>query len=87
MKYNWQLSDWPDFKYNLDKVEDILFEFVERAGRLSGILQGLPEDAQTEAVIGIMVAEAIKTSEIEGEDLNREDVISSIRKNLGLAIA
>ncbi len=85
MKYNWQLSDWPDFKYNLDKVEDILFEFVERAGRLSGILQGLPEDAQTEAVIGIMVAEAIKTSEIEGEDLNREDVISSIRKNLGLA--
>lgn len=85
MKYNWQLSDWPDFKYNLDKVEDILFEFVERAGRLSGILQGLPEDAQTEAVIGIMVSEAIKTSEIEGEDLNREDVISSIRKNLGLA--
>ncbi|MBA9076564.1 Fic family protein [Rufibacter quisquiliarum] len=40
---------------------------------------------QTEAIIDIMVAEAIKTSEIEGEYLSRKDVASSIRNHLGLA--
>jgi len=47
-------------------------------------LRGLPDDMQTEAIIDMMVAEAIKTSEIEGEYLSRKDVLSSIRKNLGL---
>jgi len=37
-----------------------------------------------EAIIDMMVAEAIKTSEIEGEYLSPKDVLSSIRKNLGL---
>jgi Fic family protein len=49
-----------------------------------GLLNGLPEDVQNETVIDLMVTEAIKTSEIEGEDLNRIDVASSIKKNLGL---
>lgn len=53
-------------------------------GRATGMLGALPESAQTEAVIDTMVAEAIKTSAIEGEYLSRKDVLSSIRKNLGL---
>jgi Fic family protein len=84
MKYNWQQSDWPKFKYNLKVMEDVLFAFAERAGRVDGLLEGLPEAAKTEAMIDLMVAEAIKTSEIEGEYLSREDVLSSIRNNLGL---
>jgi Fic family protein len=84
MTYNWQLADWPEFKYDLGSVEDILFSFAERIGRVSGLLQGLPKDTQTEALIDMMVSEAIKTSEIEGEYLSRQDVISSIRNNLGL---
>ena len=84
MKYNWQQSDWPNFKYDLKDIEDVLFTFAERAGRVGGILEGLPEGAQTETMIDMMVAEAIKTSEIEGEYLSRQDVISSIRNNLGL---
>ena len=51
---------------------------------MDGLLEGLPEAAKTEAIIDLMVAEAIKTSEIEGEYLSREDVLSSIRNNLGL---
>jgi Fic family protein len=39
---------------------------------------------QMETVVDMMVAEAIKTSEIEGEYLSRKDVLSSIKKNLGL---
>lgn len=84
MTYNWQQSDWPHFKYDLKGIEDILFAFAERVGRVGGLMEGLPEDDRNEAMIDIMVAEAIKTSEIEGEYLSRQDVMSSIRNNLGL---
>ncbi|TVQ66480.1 MAG: Fic family protein, partial [Balneolaceae bacterium] len=82
--YNWQQSDWPDFTYSLEGLEDDLFEFAEKVGRVTGKWQALPDDAQQEAVIDMMVAEAITTSRIEGEFLSRSDVLSSIRKNLGL---
>ncbi len=84
MKYNWQQSDWPRFTYTLGEAEDILFEFTERVGRISGLLEGLPENIKTETMIDIMVSEAIKTSEIEGEYLSREDVRSSICNQLGI---
>ncbi|WKN45385.1 Fic family protein [Tunicatimonas pelagia] len=84
MAYNWQLPDWPDFTYSIDEVEDKLFDFAQRVGRVSGVLAGLPDTTQTEAVIDLMVSEAVKTSEIEGEYLSRQDVMSSIRNNLGL---
>ncbi|QPJ64288.1 MAG: Fic family protein [Candidatus Nitrohelix vancouverensis] len=87
MTYNWQLSDWPHFIYDLSGIEDVLFAFVERVGRVGGLLEGLPEADRDEAMIDIMVAEAIKTSEIEGEFLSRQDVMSSIRNNLGLGNA
>jgi Fic family protein len=84
MTYNWQQSDWPEFRYNLSSIEDALFALAERTGHASGLLKGLPADTQVEAAIGMMVVEAIKTSAIEGELLSRNDVMSSIRKNLGL---
>ena len=84
MDYNWQQKDWPEFRYSLSGVEDALLAFAERTGRASGLLRGLSADAQAEATIEMMVAEAIKTSAIEGELLSRKDVMSSIRKNLGM---
>lgn len=84
MIYNWQQKDWPNFRYDLTDVGDALLAFAERTGRASGLLTGLNEDAKTEAAIELMVAEAIKTSAIEGEFLSRRDVMSSIRKNLGM---
>jgi len=83
-RYNWQRKDWPDFTYDHSLVEDELFLFAEKTGHVTGVLKGLPEDIRTEAIIDNMVAEAIKTSEIEGEFLSRKDVMSSIRNNLGL---
>jgi Fic family protein len=85
MTYNWQQPDWPKFIYNLTTIEHLLFDFAEKIGRTSGFLEGLPEDAQAETMIDLMVSEVIKTSEIEGEYLSRKDVMSSIRNNLGLA--
>jgi Fic family protein len=48
------------------------------------MLDALPAETQEEAIIDIILAEAIKTSAIEGEYPNKKDVLSSIRKNLGL---
>jgi Fic family protein len=84
MVYNWQQPDWPEFTYDLQEIEDLLFAFAEEAGHMSGILKALPEAIQIEAMLNMMVSEAVKTSEIEGEYLSRPDVISSIRNNLGL---
>jgi Fic family protein len=82
--YNWQLSDWPDFKYQLTDIEDTLILFAEQTGHVSGTLKALPENVQLETIIDVMVAEAIKTSAIEGEYLNRKDVMTSIRNKMGL---
>ncbi len=84
MKYNWQQPDWPDFKYDASAVSGVLFTFAEKAGNVGGILKSLPTDIQSDAMIDLMVMEAIKTSEIEGEYFSRSDVMSSIRHNLGL---
>ena len=85
MKYNWQRTDWPEFKYDIAQTQDILFTFAEKTGHVSGVLKSLPDSTQTEAIINLMVSEAVKTSEIEGEYLSRSDVMSSIRHNLGLS--
>lgn len=84
MLYIWQQTWWPNFTYDTAKVEEHLFAFAEQTGYVTGLLQTLPQDVQMEAVINTMVAEAIKTSEIEGEYFSRQDVISSIRNHLGL---
>lgn len=84
MTYNWQQNDWPDFKYDLSAVEDIVLAFAEKVGVISGIIGTLPENIRSEAIIDMMVSEAIKTSEIEGEYLSRKDVMSSIKNNLGI---
>ncbi len=83
-RYNWQQEDWPHFTFSLVTVEDSLLLIAEKLGRVSGILDGLPAETQQNVVIDCLLSEAIKTSEIEGEYPNRKDVLSSIRKNLGL---
>lgn len=84
MIYNWQQPDWKNFQYELGNIEDALFSFAEQTGHVTGILKSLPDDVEMEAIINTMVIEAIKTSQIEGEYLNRDDVVSSIRNNLGM---
>jgi len=82
--YNWQLTDWPNFRYDLKDFQSDLYRYAEAAGRQAGTFPHLPPELQEEATLELMVAEAIKTSAIEGEYLTREDVMSSIRNNLNL---
>lgn len=84
MLYNWQQKDWSTFHYDVSVVEELLFAIAEETGHISGLLAGLPEKIKTETIIQIMVSEALNTSAIEGEYLSRQDVMSSIKNNLGL---
>jgi len=84
MTYNWQQPDWPDFKYDLSYVEDLLYTYAEETGQISGLLRAASDQVVAESLIDTMAAEAIKTSEIEGEYLSRQDVVSSLRNNLGM---
>lgn len=84
MTYNWQQKDWPDFTYDHGGIEEKLFEFTERAGKMSGLLEGVEVEDRIETIIDLMVSEAMKTSEIEGEHLNKKEVASSIRRQMGL---
>ncbi|MDH5546250.1 MAG: Fic family protein [Gammaproteobacteria bacterium] len=84
MKYNWQQANWTDFRYDLTGLQETLVMLAEKFGHVSGLVKGLSENLQTDTLVNLVLAEAIKTSEIEGELLSRQDVMSSIRNQLGL---
>ncbi len=84
MAYNWQLPDWPKFTYNIDEVLDLILSCTERIGRLSGMLGAANAEVDREVNIASLLAETLKTSAIEGEYIHRDDLMSSIRNNLGL---
>ncbi|REG86410.1 Fic family protein [Algoriphagus antarcticus] len=84
MRYNWEYPDWPNFSYKAKSSDKRLAEFLLKSGQIKGMVIGLGDLDQTETTLEMMVVEAIKTSEIEGEFLSRLDVMSSIKKNLGI---
>lgn len=82
--YNWQLPDWPNFRFDLTSVHETLFSIAEKMGLINGKLEHLNENLQTETMVNLMVEEAVKTSQIEGEYISRPDIRSSIKNKLGL---
>lgn len=84
--YNWQQPDWPHFRYDLSDAQDTLVLIAEKMGLIKGEFAHLEENLQTEAMVNLMVEEAVKTSEIEGEYISRVDIRSSIKNKLGLGV-
>jgi Fic family protein len=78
MKWIWQQPDWPDFRYDELALGHRELEFRINSERLAGRFEALPMASQEDATIDLMLSEAIKTSAIEGEDLDRESVRSSL---------
>jgi Fic family protein len=86
MEYNWQHPDWPNFEFDEAQFKDNLYQYAIDAGRLSGGIGQMQAALQYEAYVDLMVSEAINTSKIEGERLDRQDVRSSIKNYLGLSV-
>lgn len=85
--YIYQKSDWPQFTWNAEAISVRLGEVRHRQGRILGLMQGLGFQLQEEAVLSTLTLDVIKSSEIEGEVLNPEQVRSSIARRLGIEIA
>ncbi|MGB7551769.1 MAG: DUF4172 domain-containing protein [Chromatiaceae bacterium] len=76
--WTWQHQDWPNFRYDPEVFRPRVDTFRLKSERLMGRMEALPADLQTDAVIGLMLSEAIKTSAIEGESLDRDSVRASL---------
>ncbi|WP_170252810.1 Fic family protein [Colwellia echini] len=87
IKYNWQHPDWPKFTYQSDGLNKIIDEYTKISSNLQGQVSQLDQDNKSEAYIFLIVEEAINTSEIEGENLNREEVRSSVARYLDLDLS
>ena len=85
MKYNWQYSDWANFNYSDSVLESLLVEFASEIGEIKGIIQSLSNENQQDTILQMMISEAVKTSEIEGEFFSRQDIMSSIKRHLDVS--
>ncbi len=85
MTWNWQRPDWPKFTWDQDRLKKAEEVFLVGSGVFEGIVRHLDEADREQLTIETISTEALTTSEIEGEILDRASVQSSIRKQLGLA--
>lgn len=85
MMWNWQQPDWPNFSWDKARLRKAEDHFLMGTGVLAGTLKHLPEPDQEQLTIEAISMEAVTTSEIEGEILDRASVQSSIRRQLGLS--
>ncbi len=77
---------WPAFRWDAERLSRLLVEVRHRQGRLIGRMEGLGFQLRTEAVLNSLTEEVLKSSEIEGEKLDRDQVRSSIARRLGIDI-
>jgi Fic family protein len=78
---------WPNFTWDNDALIKILSMVSHRQGRLIGRMEGLGFTLQSEAILQSITLEVLKSNEIEGEFLDRDQVRSSIARKLGMDIA
>lgn len=84
MKWNWQQPDWPRFTWREHRLRNAEEQFLVGGGVILGAMGHLDDDSQKRLTVEVMSEEAVTSSEIEGEILNRDSVQSSIRRQLGL---
>jgi Fic family protein len=84
--YIHELQDWPRFDWNRERLAEPLAEVRHRQGRLIGYMEALGFNLRQEAVLQTLTADVLKSSEIEGEKLDAEQVRSSIARRLGMDI-
>lgn len=84
--YIWQQNDWPNFMWDDAKLSYKLGRVRSLQGRLVGKMSALGFDLKNSAMLDTLTADITKSSEIEGEILNAEQVRSSVARHLGIDI-
>ena len=84
--YTYELQDWPLFRWDTDRLAEPLASVRHRQGRLIGRMESLGFKLRQEAVLRTLTEDVLKSSEIEGEKLEADQVRSSIARRLGMDI-
>lgn len=80
-------QNWPNFTWNVEALSSKLVDIRHRQGRLIGRMEGLFVELKQESNLNTLTNDVIKSSAIEGERLNPEEVRSSIARRLGIDVA
>jgi Fic family protein len=86
MRWNWQLSDWPEFTYSPARLQGAEARFLKGSGVVVGAMHHIDDGARRGLAIELISQEVVDSSAIEGEVLDRASVQSSIARHLGLAV-
>lgn len=84
MIWNWQQPHWPEFTYDPAALESRERQFLLGSGEFIGAFRHVGPDDRDMLKIELICDEALKTSAIEGEVLDRDSVQSSLRRQFGL---
>lgn len=82
----YQKQDWSDFKWDSNKIVPLLGNVRHLQGKLLGQMESLGFSLKEEAVLTTLTLDVLKSTEIEGEILNKDQVRSSIARKLGITV-
>jgi Fic family protein len=82
--YIWEQPNWPKLAWNQDRLSGLLADVRHRQGLLLGRMQALGFGLREEAVLQTLTQDVLKSSEIEGERLDPDQVRSSLARRLGM---
>ncbi len=85
--YIYQKDGWPNLNWNNERLLPLLGKVRNLQGKLVGKMESLGFELRNEAVLETLTLEVLKTTEIEGEILNPEQVRSSIARRLGMDVS
>ena len=85
--YLWQKTDWPTLTWDERSLVKPLAHISREQGRLLGKMEALGFDLRSEAHLRTLTEDVIKSSEIEGEKLEADQVRSSIARRLGMDVS
>ena len=86
MKYIYPNTDWHTFRWRGEKIQKLLFDIKKAQGYLLDKMEALGFDIKNNALLQILTENIIKSSEIEGQILDKNLVRSSLAKRLGIDI-
>ena len=84
--YIWEKPDWPTLTWDNSTLTGLLAQVSRKQGRLLGKMEGLGFELRGEAHLQTLTEDVVKSSEIEGETLERDQVRSSIARRLGMDV-
>src|ERR1039457_6936262 len=84
--YLWGQAKWPDLTWDAGSLAALLAEVSREQGRLLGRMQDLGFDLRREAHLSTLTEDVVRSSEIEGEKLDSDQVRSSLARRLGMDV-